>query len=126
MKTVLLIDDDREIQEACRLIFERAGYRIVPLSTGDGLFDDRFEEPDIFIIDRQLTGADGVDICRFLKNRIPAFPTPVIVFSASPNVCGPALQAGADKFIGKPFKTKELLLTVSQLLDGFAKTAGSC
>ncbi len=116
MKQILIVDDDAYILDACKMIFERAGYRVAAMSSGDSLLNGGFDEPDIFLLDRQLRGADGLVICRHLKNRQPAMDTPVIVFSATPNVEPLSRQAGADEFVQKPFKTKDLLKVVKKQL----------
>ncbi len=115
MKKVIMIDDDASILEIFKIVFERAGYAITVFNSPLLIFENKFEEPDIFIIDKQLSGADGADICRFLKRRAPVKDTPVIIFSASTNIDKYAIDAGANEFLEKPFKTKDLLGMVERL-----------
>lgn len=109
MKNIIIADDDPGIQDALQLILKRRGYEAVIFSNAEPLLSNRFTEPDIFIIDRQLQDADGLDVCRFLKNREPNPQTPVIIFSASSRVHDLAKAAGADDFLEKPFNIKTLL-----------------
>ena len=116
MRRVIMIDDDTSILEIFQLVFERAGYSITVFDSPDLILDNRFDEPDIFIIDKQLNGTDGGDLCRYLKQRKMRGDTPVILFSANPQINQHALNAGADGFLEKPFKNKELLSMVDKLL----------
>lgn len=109
MKQIILIDDDPGILEIIKIVFERAGFGVTIFNNGDPVLNNKFREPDIFIIDKQLSGVDGLDICRFLKQRSQERDTPVIIFSASRNIRQFAGEAGADDFLEKPFKTKALL-----------------
>ena len=111
-----MIDDDASILDIFKIVFQRAGYAIQGYSNPDVILDNKFEEPDIFIIDKQLSGVDGADVCRFLKQRSPKKNTPVIIFSASTHIDDYAKEAGADDFLEKPFRTKEILEMVERLL----------
>ncbi len=115
-KRVLIIDDDPGMQDAFRLIFERAGYLVEMLSNGSTVLADDFSVPDIFILDRQLSGVDGLDLCGVLKRRPHTAHVPVIIVSATPHVARLARLAGADGFLEKPFRIRELLNLVEKLL----------
>ncbi len=119
MKHIILADDDPGIQDAASLIFERAGYRITVLSNGETLLDGDFEMPDLFILDKQLSGVDGLDVCRHLKNTAASKDIPVIMLSASPHIKNLAQMAGADAAMAKPFKMKELRALVQQYINMF-------
>ena len=114
MKRVIMIDDDTSILSIFKLVFERAGYSISIFNNPSLILQNNFEEPDIFIIDKQLGSADGADICHFLKTRKPERNTPVIIFSASTHIDKYAKDAGADDFLEKPFKSKDLLALVEK------------
>ena len=79
------------------------------VSNGEQLMENEFETPDLFLLDKQLPGVDGMEICRFLKTQDSTRDIPVIIVSASPNLDKQARAAGADGFIEKPFKMKLLL-----------------
>lgn len=113
---IILTDDDSGIQDAVRLILERAGYEVTIFSNGDALLSNSFEIPDLFILDKQLSGVDGLDICRFLKAQAITGSIPVIILSASPHISRLALAAGADDFLEKPFKMTALRNMVAHLL----------
>lgn len=118
MKPHLIIaDDDPGIQDVFQLIFERAGYSINIYSNGEQLLNNHFEVPDAFILDKQLSGVDGVDICRFLKSQERTRHVPVIMLSANPHISNISEEAGADDYLEKPFKIHELLA----LIDKYVK-----
>ncbi|MEP6683842.1 MAG: response regulator [Parafilimonas sp.] len=109
MKQIIIVDDDAGIRDIFRLILQRAGYNVILYANGDVLMGNQFELPDLFIIDRQLSGIDGLEICRFLKAQFSTKNIPVIIISASPFIAASAAEAGADAFVEKPFKTKALV-----------------
>ena len=110
-----MAEDDPGIQDSARLIFERAGYRITIFPNGDPLLSGAFDIPDIFILDKQLSGVDGLDICRHLKSMAATARIPVIILSASPQIVRLAELAGADAALEKPFKMQELRHLVTGL-----------
>lgn len=116
MKQIILIDDDPAILDALHIALENAGYTVIIYNDGVKILNNDFNEPDLFIIDKQLSGVDGLDICRFLKNRPSQHQTPVIVISASPQAAKLAAENGADHFIEKPFKKLELLQVVQKFI----------
>ena len=115
MKQHLIIaDDDPGIQDVFQLIFERAGYSIEIFSNGGQLMNNYFEVPDAFILDKQLSGIDGLDICRFLKSQERTKNVPVIMLSANPAIGDGAKEAGADAYLEKPFKIHDLLAMINK------------
>lgn len=115
-KRIIVTDDDPGVQDAFRIVLERAGYAVELLPNGDQLLEDQFERPDLIILDRQLSGVDGLDVCRYLKNHESHKKIPVLMLSASPHVDRMARAAGADDFLEKPFKMRQLLDAVARQL----------
>jgi DNA-binding response OmpR family regulator len=109
MKHILIIDDDPGIQDILRLIFQKAGYKVSVESNGRAILNDQYQVPDIFLLDRYLSGVDGTEICRHLKADCATRNIPVIMISASPDIGVNAMLAGADGYIEKPFNIKDLL-----------------
>jgi DNA-binding response OmpR family regulator len=108
MKKIVLIEDDPALSDITRLVLERAGYQVVAYASGDPVLNDIYELPDLFILDKQLGGIDGLEVCRVLKSREKSKHVPVIMLSASPHIGTLSQQAGADDYLEKPFSTKEL------------------
>ena len=113
-KKILITDDDEGIQDIFKLIFERAGYEVNIYAEASSILENKFACPDLFLLDRQLSGQDGLKVCRFLKNQPYTKDIPVIIVSATPGIEALANEAGADDFIEKPFQVKELLSLVEK------------
>ncbi len=116
MKSIIIIDDDAAIRDVFGLLFTEAGYAVTCFANEVPILNNDFTEPDIFLIDKQLHGASGIDLCRFIKTRGTGEQTPVIIFSASARMEQPALQAGADAFLEKPFANKTLTDLVEHII----------
>ena len=80
------------------------------------LIDKPFELPDLFIIDKQLSGVNGLDVCMYLKKQPQTKHIPIIMVSASPSIGKLAISAGADAFMEKPFTKKNMLALVAKHL----------
>ena len=116
-KKVLITEDDPGILDVLTIIFQRAGYDVTPFSDGNMLLKGTFEVPGIFLLDKQLSGVDGLDLCRHLKKAEPTKDIPVIILSATPYIKQLSAQAGADAFIEKPFSNKEIVQLVENLVN---------
>ena len=105
---ILIADDDEGIRDIFKLILEAAGYCVDFRSSGEDLINNRFIVPDLFILDKQLAGYSGIDLCIHLKNREDTRDIPVIMISASPDIGKLSMEAGADAYIEKPFEINYL------------------
>jgi DNA-binding response OmpR family regulator len=121
VKKILITEDDPGILDVLTIIFERANFEVVPHPDGNTILAGEFELPDIFLLDKQLSGVDGLDICRYLKSREQTTGIPVVIMSATPYLKVIAKQAGADAFIEKPFSNKDLV----QLIEGLTTNQSS-
>jgi CheY-like chemotaxis protein len=113
---ILIVDDDPGIRDIFKLIFEKAGYEVIIESDGQAIEKNKHDHPDIFLLDRHLSGTDGIDICIYLKSRPQTKDIPVVMVSASPDISTLAPAAGADDFLEKPFAIPELLAMVQKQL----------
>ena len=116
LKKILFVEDDPAIQEVLQLIFDTSLYTIRILQEGSLLVEGGFEIPDLFVLDKQLSGVDGLEHCRLLKARKQTAHIPVIILSASPSIHRLAKAAGADEVIEKPFKIQHLRNTITDLI----------
>ena len=114
-KRITVVDDDRAIQDAVQLMLERRGYLVTIFSDGEPLLAGNFICPSLFILDKQLPGVDGLDICRYLKAQEDTKDIPVLMLSASPQIAMQAKAACADDFLEKPFKMQALREVVARL-----------
>ncbi len=113
-KKILITDDDEGVQDIFKLIFERAGYDVQVYGEAMSILENNYIHPDLFVLDRQLSGQDGLKVCRFLKSQNTTKNIPVIIVSATPGIGKLAEEAGADDFIEKPFQIKDLLSVVEK------------
>ncbi len=118
-KHIILTDDDPGVQDAFRTALERAGYTVTVFANGAPLLEGRFETPDLFLLDKQLSGVDGLDICRHLKADARTAAVPIIMLSATPQIDRLAKAAGADGFLEKPFRLKQLMDAITHHLEAW-------
>ncbi len=118
MKRIIIIDDDPGVQQAFKVIFSPQSYEVSIYHNGSSILKEESIVPDIYILDKQLSGVDGLDICRFLKSKAGTRHVPVIMLSASPNIHRSARLAGADDSLEKPFTIKALRDMVEKYVPG--------
>jgi two-component system alkaline phosphatase synthesis response regulator PhoP len=117
--TVLIVDDEEDIQELVKLSLQREGYEVLTVATGDNaLVVARSRQPSLIILDLLLPGLAGLDVCKILKADPETQAIPIIILSAkseeSDIVAG--LELGADDYITKPFSAKVLVARVRRAL----------
>jgi DNA-binding response OmpR family regulator len=115
--TVLLAEDDAAISEPLAKALEREGYDVLVRRDGPGTLEAaRSGSVALVLLDLGLPGMDGLEVCRQL--RAARSSVPVLVLTARTDevdfVVG--LDAGADDYVGKPFRLAELLARVRALL----------
>ena len=111
---ILIADDDPGIRDIFNIVLVKAGYDIEIKEDATDIFDNNFSLPDLFLIDRLLSGTDGLDICRFLKTNMQTKNIPVVMVSATPDIAVLATKAGADDSIEKPFDLARLLEVIEK------------
>jgi DNA-binding response OmpR family regulator len=116
-KKILVADDDPGIRDILKIIFEKAGYEIELKEDGIDILNHNYSVPDLFLLDKQLPGKDGLFICRFLKSQPATQHIPVVIISAATDLGKDARHAGADDFIEKPFDLNHLLVFIEQLIN---------
>ena len=110
---ILVVDDDASLAEMIGIMLESESY--TPTLCHDGAKAlDAFHEvnPDLVLLDLMLPGLDGVEICRLIRSESDV---PIIMLTDTQDVVA-GLEAGADDYVTKPFKSKELLARVSTRL----------
>ena len=118
MKNITIIEDDWSTREVMDMIFSSDQYKLTLLADGSTVFDKQEERPDLFIIDRYLSGADGLDLCRRLKASADYNNIPIIVVSAAPGIETLAREAGAEGVLAKPFRIKTIREMVARAVEG--------
>jgi DNA-binding response OmpR family regulator len=116
MKHIIFVDDDPGAQDAYKTIFDPQEYEVIIYSNGNTILNKKAEIPDLYLLDKQLSGIDGLDICRFLKSHENTSHVPIIMLSASPHIKRLAIAAGANDTLEKPFSVKDLRDMVQQYI----------
>lgn len=109
---ILVVDDDAALAEMLTIVLEAEGFE--PLVVGDGLEAlPRLREfqPDLVLLDLMLPGMNGIDVCRALRAESTV---PVVMLTAKTDTVDVVLglESGADDYMVKPFKPKELIARV--------------
>jgi DNA-binding response OmpR family regulator len=118
--SVLVVEDEADLADLIKHVLERDGTARVAIA-GSGSEALRVVEeriPDLIVLDLQLPGLDGLDVCRILRARPRSAQVPIIIVSAraaeTDRIAG--LDLGADDYLTKPFALGELAARVRALL----------
>lgn len=115
-KTVLIVEDDRNIADLLRLYLEKEGYTVVIAPDGmRGVEQFRTVHPSLVLLDVMLPGLDGWGVCRAIRAESQ---TPIIMLTAKSEMEDKVngLKQGADDYITKPFEMKEVLARIEAVL----------
>lgn len=123
MKTILVVDDERNIVELVRLYLEKEGFNVVAASDGEqALAQYERHAPDLVVLDLMLPKLDGFEVCRELRRR---GDTPILMLTARSEdvdaIVG--LELGADDYVTKPFNPRALVARVKAILRRTDATA---
>ncbi|MFZ9262432.1 MAG: response regulator transcription factor [Chitinophagaceae bacterium] len=116
--TILLVEDEENLQEALKLNLELEGYEVSCVGDGSAALKKIKEEYfDLILLDVMLPEVDGFDVSETI--RLQNIDTPILMLSArstsADRVNG--LKKGADDYLTKPFNLEELLLRVEKLIE---------
>jgi DNA-binding response OmpR family regulator len=123
MKTVLVVDDERNIVELVRLYLEKEGFAVVTAADGEAaLVQYERTDPDLVVLDLMLPKLDGFEVCRELRRR---GDVPILMLTARSEdvdaIVG--LELGADDYVTKPFNPRALVARVKAILRRTDATA---
>jgi DNA-binding response OmpR family regulator len=124
--TILVAEDEVDVQELVGLHLRNAGYSTVNAENGpDAIRCARDDNPDLIVLDIMLSGMNGLEVCKLLKADTATSRIPVIMLTAKAEepdrVIG--LELGADDYMTKPFSPRELVLRVKSVLRRASATA---
>ena len=116
-KTIFIVDDDIAILDSLGTMLDFEGYDVNTFERGSEIFKyvQRSNKPNIIILDMWLSGEDGRDICKKLKDNSDTKNIPVLMMSASRGLAHTAIQSGANDFIAKPFEIEDIITKLNYL-----------
>jgi two-component system response regulator MtrA len=109
---ILVIDDDTALAEMIGIVLRADGFEPVFCDNGDRALEAfRRENPDVILLDLMLPGKSGIDVCREIRLESGV---PIIMLTAKSDTLDVVLglESGADDYIPKPFKPRELIARV--------------
>jgi two-component system response regulator MtrA len=109
---VLVVDDDAALSEMLGIVLRGEGFEPVFCADGaEALQAFRDTKPDLVLLDLMLPGRDGIDVCRSIRAESG---TPIVMLTAKSDTVDivVGLESGADDYIVKPFKPKELVARI--------------
>ena len=117
-KTILICEDDDNLRLLMRVMIG-AGYTMLEAGDGDEALALAAEHrPDLILLDLMMPRMSGLDVLRRLRSDVSVDGTHIIVMSAWPDSREASLEAGADRYLQKPFEPDELTRIVESLLGG--------
>lgn len=122
MSTIAIVEDELDILELTKQQFEAHQYHVLTFTSGDQLINfvqqNSDQKIDLFVLDRMLPGANGIEVCRFLRLFEKTKASPILMLTALTRVeqVVEGLDAGADDYVTKPFDMNILMARVRSLL----------
>ena len=110
--SVLVVDDDASLAEMLSIVLRQEGFDSRIVGRGDVALDAfRDYRPDLVLLDLMLPGKDGIDVCKEIRAESGV---PIVMLTAKGDTVDVVvgLESGADDYIVKPFKPKELIARV--------------
>jgi two-component system response regulator MtrA len=109
---VLVVDDDASLAEMLTIVLRQEGFESRVCPRGDhALAAFREYRPDVVLLDLMLPGKDGIDVCREIRAESGV---PIVMLTAKGDTVDVVvgLESGADDYVTKPFKPKELVARI--------------
>ena len=115
-KKILVVDDEPQIVKVVKAYLEKAGFGVVSAADGStALAVFQHEKPDLVILDLNLPGMDGLDVCRAIR-RISDVPVMMLTARVEETDKLIGLELGADDYVIKPFSPREVVARVRSIL----------
>lgn len=109
---ILIVEDEKPIADILKFNLEREGYQVECIHDGNEAIESAINQPpDLMILDLMLPGADGIEVCRQVRQHEDF---PIIMLTAKDSELDKVLglEIGADDYVTKPFSNRELLARI--------------
>lgn len=117
--SVLVVEDEPNIVLSLKFVMKQLGFTVRVTGDGESAIEEIAAEiPDLVLLDIMLPRRDGFDVCQNIKANPDCRDVKIIMLSAKSREADrdKALGLGADKFITKPFSTRDLKVLVGDLM----------
>ena len=121
---VLVVDDDAALAEMLTIVLRQEGFDSRMCTRGDlALAEFRDYRPDLVLLDLMLPGKDGIDVCKEIRAESGV---PIVMLTAKSDTVDVVvgLESGADDYVVKPFKPKELIARIRARVRRHDSTVG--
>lgn len=117
MKKILLVEDDNTIVEALSSALTFHDYSVTSTDNSEAGYEIfRSEKPDLLILDINLPGADGFELCRKIRKEDQNIPIVILTARVQESDKLLGFELGADDYVTKPFSAKELIARIRAVL----------
>jgi len=124
---ILVVDDDAALAEMLSLVLHSEGFSSRIVARGDEAYAAFVEyKPDLVLLDLMLPGTDGIAVCRQIRGSTgPSSGVPIVMLTAKSDTVDVVvgLESGADDYVAKPFKPKELIARIRARMRHFESPA---
>jgi len=120
MDTILIVDDDKDMQFNLKSILDNEGYKSFAVGNGiKAIKEIQSKSPNIVLLDIRLPDMDGMKVLEKLKKVQPEYDGSIIMLTAYGDIKGAikAMKLGAFDYLTKPFDNEELILTIGKALQ---------
>jgi CheY-like chemotaxis protein len=124
MRSVLLVDKGNLFRDAERAVLRRTNCQVLTAHTGaEALAIARREKPDLVLLDAEMEGMTGIDVCRVLKADKQFAHRPIVLVGGGEKERQEGMRAGADGFLKGDFAEEEFFEMLRRHLNVFARDA---
>lgn len=121
-KKILVVDDEKHIQELIKYNLESSGYKVETVGSGEEALELIEQQSlDMVVLDLMLPGIDGLEVCKKIKMDKKTKNIPIIMLTAKSDELDKVLglELGADDYLTKPFSVRELIARVKVIFRRF-------
>ena len=121
---ILMADDEANIINMAGAILSDAGYEVITAPNGIEAFEKAvFEKPDLIILDRNMPGMDGIDVCKKIRDTKGISTIPIVFLTGreEEKEILEGLRCGAEDYITKPFNINEFRKRIDEIASKITK-----
>lgn len=116
MANIIICNDEIYTLNLYKIYLEKAGHQVVIYDDVVTIKSGGYKVPDLFVLDRLMNDADGLEVCWFLKQQPSVKDIPVLMISTDADIHEKAKAVGAESALRKPFTREALVDAVATLL----------